>query len=139
VKSGAYRKSAINTAFDTARLQHAIERFGIVQRVAAAEIATRLRDEAVVRDAPEGGIIFAKLLIDDEVKRPGPGAEAGLEIRPCCRLTLREALQFIRNRMRTYRNAKNAGRMFFPGELAQLLAWESGIDLAVEDDEEPEA
>ena len=46
---------------------------------------------------------------------------------PCLQIELDHAVQFIRARMNRYRRDKEPARMFFPGDLIQFLAWESGL------------
>ncbi|MGA2616531.1 MAG: hypothetical protein ABSF26_02915 [Thermoguttaceae bacterium] len=132
VKTGWYKKGAVNRHFDRRRLEYAILRFGIFEKAAVPAIARTLEAGPVVK---EPGFTVAKILIDVASKRPGPGAEDGLRLSPCLRITIDDVSAFIRRRMRVYKEHKGAARMFFPGDFIQYMAWQAGVPLAIDDDD----
>jgi len=92
------------------RICAAIRRLGIVDGAAAERIAAELEHTSVLEIE---AWVLAKLLVTNE---PFP-SETWLN------LTLAEADAFIINRIRRYKDEKDADRLRFPDELMQYLAW----------------
>lgn len=93
------------------RLRAAILRMGIVEKAAANDIAMQLEQANGVE---VGDWIIAKLLVSNETVN---GAWLNL--------TLEEADTFIANRIKRYKDEKDADRLRFPDDLMQYLAWKS--------------
>lgn len=130
VKTGSYQKTSINNAFSEIRLRESIRRIGIMPSSEADKVANRLYEEEVVE---KGDIVFAKVLMAWKHAHsegwPSKDTENGVQMHPCCKIHLDDAITFIEGRMEKYAEPKKAGRMFFPSELIQYIAWSKGIKL----------
>jgi hypothetical protein len=124
VKSGVYKKSAINKSFSEDRLRYALQRFGVLAPEHIDDAVRELLSTPVItRDR----LKIVKVLVNVSHHRPSAGDEGGLVLVPCYELDLRDALYFIDQRMKKYAGPKGAARMFFPGDLIQFLAWNAGV------------
>ena len=94
-----------------ARIRAAIRRLGLFDEEVANEIAAGLEQTSAIQVGPW---IIAKLLVTNE-----PVAGSWLN------LTLDAADTFIANRIRKYKDEKDADRLRFPDDLMQYLAWKS--------------
>jgi hypothetical protein len=109
VKTGGLAREA--RWWRLARIRAAIRRLGIVDGKVANQIAAGLEQTSQIE---ADAWIIAKLLVTNE-----PVAGAWLN------LTLDGADTFIANRIRRYKDEKDADRLRFPDDLMQYLAWKS--------------
>ncbi len=120
VKTGGFSAGVLETAFGRERLSYAFRRFGVLQSNSLTQTLDTL---AMTSIAKVGAFSFGKLLISNSVPRStGPD-----QTQNYLHLHLTEAVGFIRERMKRYHRQKSTARMFFPSELIQFLAWESGV------------
>lgn len=108
VKTG--REGTDDGAFNRPFLLQALRRTGLWTSQAAEACATAM-EGAATHDTAEAQV--AKLLVASYPRR----SEERYRM-----LSLSEALAFIRARFQTYREAKQADRLFFPDDLIQFLA-----------------
>ena len=107
VKTGAINPD--NRWWRVPRLRAGILRLGIIARDDVNEVATRLEN---VNEVGVGDWVIGKLLVSEE-SRDGPWFN----------LTLSEADEFISNRIRRYKQEKDADRLRFPDDLMQYFSW----------------
>lgn len=108
VKTG--REGTDDRAFNRPFLLQALRRTGLWTSQAAEACATAL-EGAATHDTEEAQV--AKLLVASEPRVQ----ESRYRV-----LSLPQALAFIQARFQTYREAKQASRLFFPDDLIQFLA-----------------
>jgi hypothetical protein len=108
VKTG--REGTDEGVFDEPFILSALCRTGL-WGLQAAEACARSLERAATYETDEAQV--AKLLV---ASRPRPNRERYRV------LSLSEALAFIQARFQTYRETKQADRLFFPDELIQFLA-----------------
>jgi len=132
VKTGKYKKSTVNQAFGKKRMEYVISRLGVIPHRNVPEVVAKLL-ETPIRKLTQEGLVLAKLLIDVPELRPTENEEQKLELTPCLRMSLKEACDFIQNRMTNYKEQKIVSRMFFPGDLIQYLAWSAGVPLYLDE------
>lgn len=120
VKTGVINAGSLETAFGRERLSYAFRRFGVLQSSSLTQALDTLAEASI---AKVGAFSFGKLLISNSVPRSKGIAQAQNYLH----LHLTEAIGFIRERMKRYHRQKSTARMFFPSELIQFLAWESGV------------
>lgn len=108
VKTG--REGTDDGAFNRPFLLQALRRTGLWTSQAAEACATAM-EGAATHDTEEAQV--AKLLVASHPRR----SEERYRM-----LSLSEALAFIQARFQTYREAKQADRLFFPDDLIQFLA-----------------
>ncbi len=121
IKTGGYDEDSINRAFRPMRVRYALRRFGVLPEEACNNVCDALSNQRVVHHQ---NLCFAKVLVSSSARKMGAFENPA----PPLHLELSEALVFIRDRMNRYRGAKEAARMFFPGDLIQFFAWEAGLD-----------
>lgn len=110
VKSG--RWSADDLSAPSWRVRSGLQRMGMLPPGAEFDEALMaLQTQSVTR---AGGHTFAKLFVGN-----GPKP---LRV-PWLHLSLDEADEFVRARIRRYHERKHGDRLFFSGELIQYLAW----------------
>ncbi len=137
VKTGKYKKSAVNNSFKQDRLRYAIMRLGAMPLDMVDGAVRELLDSPVIsRDVFGRPFTVAKVLLHVAKNRPGENDEWALPLTPCHVIDLSEALRFIHARMKKYAEPKGASRMFFPGDLIQFLAWSAGVPINVDPPEE---
>ena len=129
IKTGKYGGTSINRAFRPQRVLYAVRRLGVVPHEQCEVVCEALGNQSVVH---HHDFCFAKVLISRSARMTGSVEN----VTPHVHLELGDALAFIRARMNRYRSAKEAARMFFPGDLIQFFAWEAGVDAQLEREEE---
>jgi len=120
IKTGQYTEASVNRAFAQRRVLYALRRIGAVTLSECEEVSNRLSREGVVQHRE---FSFAKVLVSSSARRVGNFDDTT----PCLHIELGDTVDFILTRMNRYRKEKEAARMFFPGDLIQFFAWESGI------------
>jgi hypothetical protein len=125
VKTGGFNAGVLETAFSRERLSYALRRFGVLQSNSLPQTLEKLAEASI---AKVGTFSFGKLLISNSVPRSTGIAQTQNYLH----LHLTEAIAFIRERMRRYHRQKSTARMFFPSDLIQFLAWESGVQPTLE-------
>lgn len=128
IKTGHYEEASINRAFRPQRVLCALRRFGVVPTDQCEDVCRALGNQSVVHHQD---FCFVKVLISSSARMTGLFENTT----PHMHLELGDALAFIRTRMNRYRDAKEAARMFFPGDLIQFFAWEAGLPIV---DAQPE-
>ncbi|MEX2121601.1 MAG: hypothetical protein WD847_18585 [Pirellulales bacterium] len=126
VKTGYYAKEAVRRSFDPDRMEYAVRRIGVLPKGAAAHVCEQLARESVVH---RGNHSFVKVLMARANRQRSNLSQGRLATASYCTIDLEEAIGFIRQRMERYRPEKMRGRMFFPSELIQYLAWEAGVQI----------
>lgn len=102
-------------AFDPPKLRMALRRVGLWNQTEVEDCVAALQSAPVVSDSKAQ---VAKLLV---------ASNAQVLDERYRTLALSEALSFIRGRFATYRQTKQADRLFFNDELIQFLASSDGI------------
>jgi acyl-CoA synthetase (AMP-forming)/AMP-acid ligase II len=104
----------IGNAFAPSRLRQHVRRIGLLPVETADRVARQLQDQASQR---EGDVVVAKVLAAHALQGRPRIAEGRLE------LPLTHANDFIKSRLRAYRDRKIAARHLFPSDLVQYLIW----------------
>jgi hypothetical protein len=133
VKTGGYTNAKLNQSFSEDRLGYAIKRLGMINPEEASLVAERLNNEQMIVQNP---FVFAKLLVHAPELAPRVPRRRQQCVTPCFKLPIRDAADFIKARMRLYREHKGVARLLFPGDLIQYLAWSEGIPQVVENEVE---
>ncbi|WP_221088244.1 hypothetical protein [Deinococcus aquaedulcis] len=114
---------------DEGRLERSVQRIGLVPRHQANQVAAALmpirRDR---RAAPPQAVHDQRAVIGTLLVCPNAQART-LRRRYTHVISLEHCDQFIQARMAKYRNYKHPGRLFFPDELIQYLAWKAGLEV----------
>ncbi len=125
VKTGKIKPGALDTAFGRERLNYAFRRFGVLPTAQTTQTVDAMDNASV---ATVDSFSFGKLLISNSPRCSNENPQSQQYLY----LNLREAVDFIRGRMRHYQREKSTARMFFASELIQFLAWESGSQCSSE-------
>ncbi|WP_069588811.1 hypothetical protein [Neomoorella thermoacetica] len=116
VKSGQnFDKEELLKAFNHKRLVSAIKRCGMFPRSKAAEIANQLKESSSIRQNQWTIMKLAVL---------GKNIEGPWNV-----LDIREAEQFVINRIKAYSYIKCRDRLYFPDLLIQYIAWKCGLNV----------
>lgn len=121
VKAGSYAGVEVAKSFSNPRLDMALQRIGVLSRNMYANVLPDLRKNGI---AWHGEFTFAKVLVADSDK-----CTSRARMPVCHQLELKDAVKFIRRRLRKYSDPKKATKMRFGDHLMQFLASEAGISV----------
>lgn len=99
-------------SFNQTRIKQAVQRMGMFEREETISMANELLRNPI--SSKRGPYHLGKLLFSHR-RLKGKWLN----------ITLEESEHFIRERLRKYSGPKREGRMFFPDELIQYLAWQT--------------
>jgi hypothetical protein len=116
VKAGYHEGDNVAAAFSNQRIYRSLLRFGVFPEHNLYEIVPQLVDAATL---PVRNVTFAKVLMVGSGRCVNRG-----DMPQCHEVSLRHAVQFIRNRFAVYQDEKSSAWTHFPNELIQFLIWE---------------
>jgi hypothetical protein len=114
VKSGGWNRNDLNDSTREWQVRDGLKRMGMISPEQLEDAVAELNRGPVTR---VGGFTSGKLFVGNGRV---PDDTTWLH------LQLNDADQFVRRRMRTYRDRKFRDRLFFQGDLIQYLAWKGG-------------
>jgi hypothetical protein len=116
VKSGGWNPNDLNDPTHEWQVRDGLKRMGMISPEQLENAVAELNREPVTR---VGGFRSGKLFVGN-----GPTPENTTWLH----MQLDDADQFVRRRMRTYRDRKFRHRLFFQGDLIQYLAWKGSSE-----------